>query len=65
MKISTEGLMNREGITKPVHGQTAGQPYETIKEWKGVTQLDQLDDANAIVLIEQNGKSDLRTVPLP
>ncbi len=65
MKISTDGLLTREGITKPVHGSTAGQTYETIKEWKGVTQLDQLDDANAIVLIEQNGKSDLRTLPLP
>src|SRR5580704_6769289 len=57
MKISTDGLMTREGITKSVRG-TAGQPYETIKGWKGVKQLDQLDDANAVVLIEQDGKSD-------
>jgi hypothetical protein len=64
MKISTDGLLTRDGITKPVRG-TAGQPYETIKGWKGVKQLDQLDDANAIVLIEQDGKSDLRTLPLP
>jgi len=65
MKISTDGLMTREGITKPVHGATAGQPYETVKDWKGVTQLDQLDDANAIVLIEEKGQSHLRTLPLP
>lgn len=64
MKISTEDLLTREGITKPVRN-TAGQPYETVKNWKGVTQLDQLDDANAIVLIEQEGKADLRTLPLP
>jgi len=64
MKISTDGLLTREGITKSVRG-TAGQPYETIKGWKGVKQLDQLDDANAIVLIEQDGKADLRTLPLP
>jgi len=64
MKISTEGLLTREGITAPVRG-TAGQPYEAIKEWKGVKQLGQLDDANAVVLIEQGGKSDLRTLPLP
>jgi hypothetical protein len=64
MKISTEDLLTREGITKPVRN-TAGQPYETVKNWKGVTQLDQLDDANAIVLIEQDGKADLRTLPLP
>jgi hypothetical protein len=64
MKISTDGLMTREGITRSVRG-TAGQPYETIKGWKGVKQLDQLDDANAVVLIEQDGKTDLRTLPLP
>jgi hypothetical protein len=64
MKIGTDGLLTRDGISEHVSG-TAGQSYETIKDWKGVTQLDQLDDANAIVLIEQNGKSDLRTLPLP
>ncbi len=65
MKISSENLLTREGITKRVHGKTAGQPYETIKSWKGVTQLDQLDDANAIVLIEEQGHAHLRTLPLP
>jgi hypothetical protein len=64
MKISTEGLLTREGINQPVRG-TAGQPYEKVASWKGVKQLDQLDDANAIVLIEDGGKSDLRTLPLP
>jgi hypothetical protein len=65
MKISTEDLLTREGITKPVRTGTAGQSYETIKDWKGVTQLDQLDDTNAIVLIEQEGAAHLRTLPLP
>jgi hypothetical protein len=65
MKISTDGLLTREGITEPVHSGTAGQPYETVKDWKGVTQLDQLDDANAVVLIEEKGQSHLRTLPLP
>jgi hypothetical protein len=65
MKISTDGLMTREGITKKVRSRTAGQTYETISDWKGVTQLDQLDDANAIVLIEEHGQSHLRTLPLP
>jgi hypothetical protein len=65
MKISTEGLLGREGITKRVRSKTAGQPYETITSWKGVTQLDQLDEANAIVLIEDQGHAHLRTLPLP
>ncbi len=64
MKISTDGILTREGITEPIRG-IAGQPYETVKSWKGVKQLDQLDDSNAVVLIEQDGKADLRTLPLP
>ena len=63
--ISTDGLLTREGITKKVRSRTAGQTYETVSDWKGVTQLDQLDDANAIVLIEEHGQSNLRTLPLP
>jgi hypothetical protein len=65
MKIRSEDLLTREGITKPVRSKTAGQPFETIKSWKGVTQLDQLDEANAIVLIEEQGHAHLRTLPLP
>jgi hypothetical protein len=65
MKISTDGLLTREGITKKVRSRTAGQTYETVSDWKGVTQLDQLDDANAIVLIEEHGQAHLRTLPLP
>jgi hypothetical protein len=66
MKISTEDLTKREGITKRVRSATAGQPFEVVGDWKGVTQLDQLNDQNAIVLIEEKGSpSNLRTLPLP
>jgi hypothetical protein len=64
MKISTDELGTREGITKPVGGK-AGQPYQTLDDWKGVTQLDRLNDSHAIVMIEADGGSELRTLPLP
>ncbi|MGE3317593.1 MAG: hypothetical protein AB7O26_20980 [Planctomycetaceae bacterium] len=65
MKISTEELTSRDGIAEKVDEPTAGQPFETLKEWTGVTQLDQLNDAQAVVLIEKDGVADLKTVPLP
>jgi len=65
MKISTDELTTRKGIEKPVKSGTAGQPFETLKGWKGVTQLDQLNDVSVVVLEENAGTANLRTMPLP
>lgn len=67
MKISTEGIGQNPGITSPIKGGgTAGQEYETISNLQGVVQLDRLDDARAVVLIqEENGKMNLKTIDLP
>jgi hypothetical protein len=67
MKISTENISRPEGITEPVKdGNTAGQPYETIKELNGVVQLDKLNDENIVVIVLSDaGSQDLKTVPLP
>lgn len=67
MKISTDDIESNEGITEPIpDGGTAGQPYETIKELKGVVQLDRLNDKNAVLLVQaEDGSQDLRTVELP
>jgi hypothetical protein len=67
MKISTEGIASREGITKPVSGGgIAGQPYETVEGLKGVDHLDRLDDTRAVILTKnQAGAVDLKTIPLP
>lgn len=66
MKISTDELTSREGISNKVSEPTAGQPFETLKEWTGITQLDQLNAAQAVVLVEaKDGAADLKTVPLP
>ena len=67
MKISTDDIENNKGITEPVSGgNTAGQPYETIENLKGVVQLDRLNDKHAVVLVQQeNGSQDLQTIALP
>lgn len=67
MKISTENIARDDGLTTPVTGGgTAGQAYETIKEWDGVTQLDRLNDTHAVILVQASPSSqDLRTVALP
>lgn len=67
MKISTKDIGRSEGITERIGGGgIAGQEYETIKELKGVVQLDRLNDTQAIILVQQEGGSqDLATIDLP
>lgn len=54
MKIATAGIVEIEGIVEPVSG-TKGLGYETIEAWKGIDQLDRLDDKTAIVLARGDG----------
>ena len=45
---------------------TQGTPYETITDLKGVVQLDGLDKAHAVVLIQDNkGALNIDTIDLP
>lgn len=64
MKMSTENLDGFKPITTPT--EITGVPYETIKDLKGVQQLDKFDDKSAVILAQSaSGSLDLRTVPLP
>jgi hypothetical protein len=66
MKISTDNLAENAGLTQPVSGGgVAGQPYETIDAWQGVVQLDKLSDTRALVVMEADGSSTLKSVELP
>ena len=67
MKIPTDGVGTREGITKPVGGGgVAGQPFETVADLKDVAHLDKLDETRALVLTKnQAGHMALKTIPLP
>jgi hypothetical protein len=65
MKITTENIGTIEGIEKRIDG-TAGLPYETIEELKGVEQLDKLNKDQALLLVRsEGGAADLKTVALP
>lgn len=66
MKVSTDGIEDREGITERVGGGgKAGQSYETIETLEGVVQLDRLNDRQALVLVKTDAGHDLRTFDLP
>lgn len=64
MKIDLATVGSQEGINARVGG-TAGLPYETIKDLKGVVQLSQLDKAHALVLIKEGTTHNLETIDLP
>lgn len=64
MKIPANGLEKYDPITGPVP-DTAGAAYETVASLKGILQLDKFDDNTALVLADNGGSLDLRTVPLP
>ena len=66
MKISTAGLTENKGLTEPVRGGgTAGQGFDSVESMNGVVQMDKLNDTHAVVLIDNNGSLDLKTVALP
>lgn len=46
-------------------GGTAGLKYETMDEFKGVSQLAKLGDAHAVMLVVNSDNVDLKTVALP
>ena len=63
MKLPAEKLDKYEGIVERTEKQ--GVPYETIATLKGVQQLDKLDDGRAVILSDESGTLDLRTIDLP
>lgn len=66
MKMPTKGIEKYGAITSKVAEERRGLPYETLDSWKGVEQLDKLDDSNALILARaENGSLDLKTVALP
>ncbi len=63
MKLQATGLDTYQPILAPT--EVKGVPYETIASFKGVQHLDKFDDATALMLMDNDGSLDLRTVPLP
>lgn len=67
MKVTTKNIEKIAAITDPVRGTpTAGLPYETIEELKGVVQLDRLNKDHALLLVQtDDGTLNLRTIEFP
>lgn len=64
MKIDAAGIDSAESISARV-AETAGQPFETIKDLKGVQQLDRLDETHALILVQGARGLSLETIELP
>jgi hypothetical protein len=56
MKIATDKIAEAESITDRV-ADKKGLGYETIEAWKGVDQLDRLDDKTAVLLTRGEGNA--------
>jgi hypothetical protein len=63
MKLKAENLDKYEGIVAKT--DVTGVPFETISTLKGVQQLDKFDDTRAVLLTDEGGSLDLRTIALP
>lgn len=67
MKVDVEPIDKTGGLTEHVKGGgKAGLPYETIKDLKGVVQLDRLDQDHALLLVQsESGAKSLKAIQLP
>lgn len=63
MKLPAAKLDGYPSITAQT--EKTGVPYETLADWKGVQQLDKYAENTAVILTQDGGSVDLRTVPLP
>jgi len=64
LKLSKGDINSTAAIDSRIAG-TAGLPYETIKDLKDVVQLDKLTDTQAVLLVNNSGRQDIRTIDLP
>lgn len=65
MKVNVETIDKTQGITNRING-TAGLPYDTIADLKGIMQLDKFDKDHALVLVQSDeGSLNLQSVQLP
>ncbi len=69
MKMNADNMGNYKAIESPEQPNPPayifGMPYETVAELKGVTQLAQVDAANAIIVIKPADSVNLTTIALP
>jgi hypothetical protein len=65
MKVNVETIDKQDGISSRING-TAGLPYDTLADLKGVMQLDKLGKDKALILVQSDsGGLNLKAIQLP
>jgi hypothetical protein len=64
LKLSKSAIDSTEAIKSRIES-TAGLPYETIADLKDVVQLDKLSAGQALLLVKNSGRQDIKTIDLP
>ncbi len=64
LKLSKADIDSTKAIDSRI-ATTAGLPYETLKDLKDVVQLDKLNANQAVLLVSNSGRLDIRTIDLP
>ena len=64
LKLSKGDINSTKAIDARIDG-TAGLPFETLKDLKDVVQLDKLSETQAVMLVNNSGRQDIRTIDLP
>lgn len=66
MKIDTADVAGQSELTQPVRdGGTAGLPFEKVDSLRNVVQLAKLDNDRGVALLDNEGRLELTTIPLP
>jgi hypothetical protein len=65
MKIPTATFAGAKGIESQVAEGTAGVPFETLADFKGIEHLDRSGADKVVVLAKADAGLSLRTIPLP
>ena len=64
LKLSKRDIDSTKAIDSRI-ATTAGLPFETLKDLKDVVQLDKLNANQAVLLVSNSGRQDVRTIDLP
>lgn len=64
LKLSKQNIDSTKPITSKID-DTAGLPYETVKDLTDVMQLDKLNADHAVLLVKKDARQDIRTIDLP
>jgi hypothetical protein len=65
LKLKADSLESYKPIDSPTVTDVAGVPYDSLRDFKNVRQLAQLDSSNAVILAGKSGPLNIQTIALP